>query len=389
MTRVLIFSLAYIPHLGGAEVAVKEVAERMPSGAFSFDMITLRFSTVDAPLERVGAVTVHRIALPLPLFLNKLLFPLTAAFTGVRLHRARPYDIAWSIMAAYAGFATLLFHMATRVPYLLSLQEGDPLDFIKSRVVFVYPFFKMIFTRAAQVQAISDYLGAWAREMGASAVSVVPNGVNVALFSAPAKPGEVEEVLAGWGVTLEDVVLFTSSRLVKKNGIDTVIRALPHLPDNYHFVIAGDGPLEHELKALARSLKVERRVHFLGFVPHHDLPARFVASDVFVRPSRSEGMGNAFIEAFAAYTPVVATQVGGIPDFLFDPERNPGIPPTGLAVEPDDHQALASAVARLAEDEHLAAALASNAHALAKKKYEWDTIAGQMRECFDTVARSS
>src|SRR4051812_13253553 len=92
MKRILIFSLAYVPYIGGAEVAIKEITNRMGAGEYEFDMITLRFDSNLPKEERIGNVNVYRIgsaqespkvsdrALPLELRLAKILFPITSFF---------------------------------------------------------------------------------------------------------------------------------------------------------------------------------------------------------------------------------------------------------------------------------------------------------------------
>ena len=112
--------------------------------------------------------------------------------------------------------------------------------------------------------------------------------------------------------------LITTSRLVYKNGIDDVIRALASLPQHIQFVIFGTGPDENTLRSLANELDIQNRIHFKGHIDHDVMPLYLKACDIFIRSSRSEGMGNSFVEAMAAELPVIATQEGGIVDFLFD-----------------------------------------------------------------------
>ena len=99
--RVLIFSLAYHPVVGGAEIAVKEITDRIPD--IEFDMVTMRFDPSHPKREKLGNVTVHRIDS------SKALFPLEAFLFARRLHDERSYDAIWSIMAARAGGAALFF----------------------------------------------------------------------------------------------------------------------------------------------------------------------------------------------------------------------------------------------------------------------------------------
>ena len=82
----------------------------------------------------------------------------------------------------------------------------------------------------------------------------------------------------------------------------------------------------------------------MGYIDHSKLPNAFGECDIFIRPSRSEGMGNSFIEAMAAGLPVIATQEGGIADFLFDAKRNPDKGTTGWAVDKNSPEQIANAV---------------------------------------------
>ncbi len=93
-------------------------------------------------------------------------------------------------------------------------------------------------------------------------------------------------------------------------------------------------------------------------------------------------MGNAFIEAMAARLPVVATQVGGISDFLFDPIKNAQKEPTGFAVEVKNPRLIAAAVSRYIEDSDLKYRIINNASQLVKEKYDWVTIVDDMKSKF-------
>lgn len=357
MKKIIVFSFSYYPLVGGAEVAVKEITDRIDD--IQFDMITLRFGKDYSKFEKIGNVNVYRIGG------GKIFFPLFACAKACVLHKKNKYDLIWSIMAAYAGFAVLFFKLVhPRAKFLLTLQEGDPIDYIKKKVRFVYPLFKMIFTKADLIQAISRYLANWAKDMGfRGPVEVIPNGVDIQKFKVKSEKLKIKE----------ERILITTSRLVKKNGISDVIKAMQYLPENVKFWIIGDGPERKNYELLITDYKLQSRVKFFGFLPHEKIVKYLHQADIFIRPSISEGMGNSFIEAMAAGVPVIATPVGGIPDFLKDRE-------TGLFCEVNNPQSIADKIKIYLENRELREKIIANAQGMVFEKYDWEIIARDMRE---------
>ena len=173
--RILIFSFVYYPRfIGGAEIAIKEITDRLGSGDFEFHLIALRLDKNLAKVEKIGNVTVHRVgfsgvqkegadSLPLHLHMNKFLYPFFSLIKASSLHREKAFNAIWVMMANYSGFGALFFKLTHKnVPFILTLQEGDPIDYIKKKTRFVSVFFKMIFTRANKIQTISNYLADFA-----------------------------------------------------------------------------------------------------------------------------------------------------------------------------------------------------------------------------------
>ncbi len=386
MKRILIYSLSYHPFIGGAEIAIKEITDRISPGDIEFDMVTLRYDRSLPRVEKVGNVTVHRIGFSMnnptmedlvsfPMYLNKVLFPLMALYKGIVLHRARPYHAVWAMMS-YMGFPALLLRLFTSLPMLLTLQEGDTVAHITKRwrIRAVYPLYRRIFKTASKVQAISRYLAHFARQMGyTGVVEVIPNGVDVEAFAREYSEQELGTLRWEFHKQPGDIFLVTVSRLVEKNGIADVIRALTLLPNHVRFLVIGPGPRERELKELAQGLGVAERVHFIGSVEYKDVPRFLKISDIFIRPSLSEGMGNSFIEAMAAGIPVIATPVGGIPDFLTDRV-------TGVFCKVNDPESIAVSVNKIIDSDELRAAITRNAKRLVAEHYDWEGVAKAMHQ---------
>lgn len=392
MKKILIFSLVYYPkHVGGAEVAIKEITDRIPD--IEFHMVTLRMDSMLPAMEQVGNVFVHRIGFTkpnpgmadlkkFPLHLNKFLFQFTAFLKAASLHRKYKYDAVWAMMAHSTGVPAGLFKtFFPKVSYVLTLQEGDPIEHIEKTMRPLWPLFVRGFTKADVIQVISNFLGYWARDMGYQGKpKLIPNAVDLKKFSRLCSDEERVRVREALGKTDDRRILITSSRMVTKNAVDVVISALPMLDSNVHFAILGIGPDEPALRMLAEEKGVSARVHFVGYVDHDTLPVFLAESDIFIRPSRSEGMGNSFIEAMAAGIPVIATQEGGIADFLFDAKRNPEKPATGWAVDKDSPDQVADAVKDILGHPEVVGQVTATAKAMVFKGYEWDQIAQRMRE---------
>lgn len=374
--KILIFSTAYLPFIGGAEIAVKEITDRAET--IQFDMITARLNRKLPKREKIGKVDVHRVGIGWPLF-DKYFLAFYGHKLAEKLNKERKYDLIWAIMASYGGFAAMFFKRKNRaMPFLLTLQEGDDPEYIKRRVGVFKNLFKEIFRRTNYIQAISNFLSRWAGEQGATCpIEVVPNGVTVEKFRLPV--GENNFKLKN-ELNLEDSdkIIITVSRLVKKNGVDDIIKSLAYLPSNIKLLIAGNGPDRKMLLELARELKLYERIIFLGQVTQVDLPNYLAIADIFVRPSLSEGQGISFLEAMASGVPIVATPVGGIIDFLIDGE-------TGLFCKVRNPESIAEKIKIYLKNKELTDKIKINARELVIKNYDWDLIAKRMEKIFEKV----
>jgi len=173
-------------------------------------------------------------------------------------------------------------------------------------------------------------------------VSVVHNGID---------PGPWEQGDAAAGRLAlgdgEGPVALTLARLDPQKGLEVLIEAAAQTP-GVQFAIAGDGPERPALERQITRLGLDGRVRLLG--RREDAPDLLAACDLFVLPSRFEGLPVSVVEAMAAARPVVATAIGGTDEAVVDGE-------TGLLVPAGDAGALARAVARIAGDGGRSAAM--------------------------------
>lgn len=177
----------------------------------------------------------------------------------------------------------------------------------------------------------------------------IHNGINPVQF----RPAERQKT----GAANERYILCVAE-LREYKGIDVLLRAVKPLlasDDALSLVLVGDGPLRQELEELAVSLQIDRRTRFLGTQGAAEIAALLHGCELFVLPSREEPFGIVLIEAMACKKPVVASDVGGIPEVV-EHER------TGILVEPENPQALTEGLRRLLKDSDLKNKLADNGH---------------------------
>ncbi len=169
--------------------------------------------------------------------------------------------------------------------------------------------------------------------------AVIHSGVDLSLFRTdPVRKAEIRSALE---IPSENIVIATVGRLTAVKGQDTLIRAIAKClrqGGKVFLLILGEGELRSDLEALSAELGIAGAVRFLGW--RSDVASVVDACDIFCLPSLNEGMGKAIVEAMAMGKPVIASDVGGIPDLVIPGEN-------GILVPPGDSNALAKAILNL------------------------------------------
>lgn len=205
-------------------------------------------------------------------------------------------------------------------------------------------------------------------------VRVIPNGVRLSDFPAPADRAEARVAL---GLSTGDIVAGAVGRLDEVKGVDLLIRAAAAIKarvPQLKIVFIGSGPEEAALKRLAAETGVADAVRFLGY--RSDARALFHALDVLALPSRHEAQSLSLLEAMACAKPVVASNVGGIPDVVRD-----GV--TGILFPSENVGAFAAALLRLLEDEETRAAMGAAARERVRLHFSEDTMLEQTASLYE------
>lgn len=226
---------------------------------------------------------------------------------------------------------------------------------------------------ADRVTAASHYLSDWIESASSgTAVDIVPFGVDHQRFRPHRRDDRTGDSFA----------IGIVKSLEPRYGIDVAIRAMElvirAVPDA-HLAIAGSGSEETHLRALVADRNLDTHVTFLGRIPHDDVPALMDTLDVLLNPTVvPESFGVVILEASAMELPVVATDVGGVPDVCVRSE-------TGVLVPPRDPAALADAIVRLASDPTLRASMGVAGRSFVKERFTWTATVETMLSVLESA----
>jgi glycosyltransferase involved in cell wall biosynthesis len=210
-------------------------------------------------------------------------------------------------------------------------------------------------------------------------VSVVPCGVDVDTFTTE---GPVAE-------RSERPRIVTVGKMLPCNGFDTMIEALPGIPDAEYVIVGGpqggrldDDPEVRRLRALAARLAVSDRVVFAGALTHADMPAMLRSADVVTCTPTYESFGLVPLEAMACGVPVVASAVGGMVDTVVDDV-------TGRLVMPQRPRECAEAVTDVLRDSFLGRSFGLAGRDRACARYSWDRVADDTCRVYERIVAAS
>jgi glycosyltransferase involved in cell wall biosynthesis len=209
-------------------------------------------------------------------------------------------------------------------------------------------------------------------------IEVIPSGIDFAPYEYPSSRDYLRRELS---FAEDDFLVGIIAHLADHKGHRYLIDATKTLKERapkIKVIIVGEGPLRLDLSRRVSSGGLEDMVFFLGF--RKDIPQILASLDLFVLSSHMEGLGSILLDAMASSLPIVATQVGGIPEVVRDGE-------TGLLVPARSPKALAEAILRLYSDRTLAARMGQAGHSVVHGRFSAQAMAGKVIDLYERLAR--
>ncbi|MER8221890.1 glycosyltransferase family 4 protein [Streptomyces sp. NPDC094143] len=373
MRKTLIVTNDFPPRPGGIQAFLHNMALRLDPG-----QLVVYASTWKRTREGVEATRAFDAEQPFTVVRDRttMLLPTPGATRrAVRLLREHGCTSVWFGAAAPLGLMAPALRVAG-AERLVATTHGHEAGWAQ------LPAARQLLRRIGDATDTITYLGEYTRSRIASALTPeaaarmvqLPPGVDEKTFH-PGSGGD--EVRARLGLTDRPVVVCVS-RLVRRKGQDTLIRAMPRIlaaePDTVLLVVGG-GPYEKDLRRLAHETGVAASVRFTGSVPWSELPAHYGAGDVFAMPCRTrrggldvEGLGIVYLEASATGLPVVAGDSGGAPDAVLDGE-------TGWVVRGGSPEEAADRITTLLGDAELRRRMGERGREWVEQKWRWDLLA--------------
>jgi glycogen(starch) synthase len=372
--HILIVNSEYPPIGGGAGNASAHIARELVRMGKQVTVLSAAFAKLPREEQDAGVRVLRlpglRRKADRSTPTEQTIFMISAAVIGlfwaIRLKPA----IVLAFFGVPSGAAVWFWNWFVNLPYVVCLRGGDvpgfrPYDFAGYHRL-LRPLLRRVWRRAGAVVANSAGLRDLAQKFEPDVdVKVIPNGVDLEKFA-------ISERL--WAPAQ---MLFVG-RIVYQKGLDLLLKALGNLKNQeWGLSVVGDGPQRTVLQSVATNYGVNDRVKFLGWKSRNELPVVFQQANLFVYPSRHEGMPNAVLEAMAAGLPVLATRIAGNEDLVNDE--------TGILVNSEDTAGLQAALEKIIANAQMRKQMGAAARKRVEENYGWPRVAQEYEHLIDRV----
>ncbi len=366
--RIVFLSHWFLPNkIGGSELALYRFAREMAERGHECHVIT-RLDSIDRPaFEIMEGIHVHRLKKPGARIIGPFLYGLKAA----RLVRRLVPDVVHE--QAIQGLGPIVKRFC-QAPYILFPRSTG---FCAPANVYARLVARTTLRHADVLLGQSGSIAMEMRRLCGKEVSVIPNGVEPERFAGISKPAARKKL----GIADGEKVLLCVANLHRIKGHCYLLQAMETVAESVPGVrlfLVGRDHNDGSIPATALE-RLKQHIVLTGQVPPEEIPVYMAAADIFVLPSLSEGVPNVLLEAMAAGLPVVATDVGGVPELIADGEN-------GLLVKPGNSEQLAAKLLALLKDDALRERMALRNRREAKK-YAWPAIIDSLEKVYLETGR--
>ncbi|NLO91930.1 MAG: glycosyltransferase family 4 protein [Elusimicrobia bacterium] len=362
---VLMLTASFYPHIGGTERQALELSKSLMARGDSVMVLTRRLPGLAAN-ERIEGVEVFRAFAPFSGFVNSLCF-LFSSFWFMAARRSS-YEVIHVHLASSPALAACLAGKLFKKRVVVKIGGGRGIGEIavSSKTLSGRLKLKLLALFNPQLVAVDSCLLPELEKGGLVSLpcEVVPNGVDCEAFS-PALPEDREAARHEFGIQGKSPVYVFAGRLAGEKMLGQFLEVWARSAARRAGVllIAGDGPLEAELRARASALNLWDSAVFLG--ARSDIGQVYRAGDVFVLPSVAEGLSNAMLEAMACGLAVMATVEGGAAN---------AVGAGGLLFDPRNRDEILRAIDSFAANPELCQSMGRAAREIAAKNYSMDSV---------------
>jgi len=350
--------LWWIDHLGhgGTQIALYQLVSHFHERGFRQSVVCL--NTLDdrkayEQLEQVGVevLVIGRLKLITGIGLISTVFWI----------KRQKFDVTIT-MLFFSDVLGQILSKACNIPFRISAQQSENTNYSALRCSIL----GLILRWTSKVVVLSKHLAESLSESylpDNTDIQVIPNGVDVQEH-APSRDSNY--LRAKLGIDSSSYLVGYFGRLSIEKGVDILIKALSTTAvGKFHLIIAGDGQEERNLKEQINNLGLIEQVHFMGYL--HDVSKLYHCLDVYVQPSRFEGIPFSVLEAMANGCPVVASSLVGLRELIVDGEH-------GLLVEPENYKLLAKAIDNTVSQKGPTLGRVQKAKSRVKKHFSYSSV---------------
>lgn len=369
--KICIIITTYLPKvIGGTQIATFYTAKTLAKRGHEVHIITRRFKK-ELSFEKKGNVFLHRLH-----FNKKYSYTLGTIIYFIKLliliKKINP-EIIHAQKIKLNGCYAVLIKKILKIPCIISIRGSD---IYLSSNIYKQSIVKFVIKSSDLILSLCEDMKNIIQQIHSKTVIVIPNGIDSSLY----KNLEKYPLRKSLGFSDNEKIILYVGRLDKIKGVIYLIKTMRILvgkiPD-IKLIIIGDGPERKELENITNVLNLQKKITFMGFLQHNLIPKYMIASDIFILPSLSESFGIVNIEAMSGGLPIVATNVGGIPEIIIN-EIN------GFLVEPKNETKLAEKVILLLINDKLREEI-SNYNRKIGNKYSWEIVVDKLEQVYKST----